>query len=70
VSPGMLSAESAAPLTAVRPGDYVTTERDLHCVEAIDGASALLEDCRSGSLIEMGLGQVVGLRRIEPDRQG
>ena len=37
----------------VRAGDYVASERDLYRVEHMRGQRVLLEDCRSGDLVDI-----------------
>lgn len=37
----------------VRTGDYVASERDLYRVEHVRGQRVLLEDCRSGDLVDI-----------------
>jgi hypothetical protein len=57
----VLSNQSAkAP---VQIGAYLHSRRDLYRVEAFDGEYALMEDCRSGDLIDMPLRE---LRNLEP----
>jgi hypothetical protein len=37
----------------VRTGDYVASQRDLYRVEHVRGQRVLLEDCRSGDLVDI-----------------
>ena len=56
-----LSRRSATPAGGLQPGDYLSDGRELYCVEEVIGERALIEDCRSGALIEIG---VPALRRL------
>lgn len=56
-------AAAARPAEAPRSGDYLTDGRELYCVEELFGDHALIEDCRNGALIDIGLEE---LDRLEP----
>jgi hypothetical protein len=48
----------------VRPGEYFHSQRDLFRVERCDDGRALVEDCRTGELIDIDLGNLVRLSRV------
>ena len=56
-------ANRTATVEPVRIGAYLHSARDLYRVEALNGECALIEDCRSGDLIDMPLSV---LRDLEP----
>jgi hypothetical protein len=62
----LVSTQQSEPGLSVRPGDYLATQRDLYCVERVEDGSAIVEDCRSGALIEIELENLLALRRVEP----
>ena len=62
-SPPILRPDLGA---AVEAGDYFSTTRELYCVERVIGDRVLLEDCRTESLIEVGLEQVLAMNPITP----
>jgi hypothetical protein len=53
----------------VSPGDYFCSQRSLYCVEAVGDQSVLVEDCRSGALIDIALDELLDLERV-PRRAG
>ena len=56
------SNQNAKPVP-VRIGAYLHSARDLYRVEALNDEFALIEDCRSGDLLDMPLRD---LRHLEP----
>jgi len=48
-------------------GDYLHSERDLYRVEHLDADRALLEDCKTGNLIEVPLASLLDLKRVRAD---
>lgn len=55
-------------VVAVEPGDYFSTARALYRVERLIGDRVLLEDCRTESLIEVGIEQVLAMSPVTPAR--
>ena len=51
---------------AVEAGDYFSTARELYCVERVIGDRVLLEDCRTESLIEVGIEQIRAMSPVTP----
>jgi hypothetical protein len=49
------------PLSA---GDYLHSERELYRIERLLGKRVLVEDCRSGELIEFGPEQLLTLKPV------
>ena len=49
---------------AVTLGDYFCTARDLYHVEHVAGDHALVEDCRSGELVDIPLDELLRLTRL------
>jgi hypothetical protein len=45
-------------------GDYLCSQRDLYRVEELVDGHALVEDCRSGALIEMPLVELLSLEPV------
>lgn len=60
-------AGSTVGWLTVGRGDYFRSTRDLFVVEQVHGARVLVEDCRTGDLIDMPLTE---LGRLEPVRSG
>jgi hypothetical protein len=56
------SNQDAKPVP-VQIGAYLHSAHDLYWVEALNGEYALIEDCRSGDLLDMPLRD---LRHLEP----
>lgn len=50
----------------VRVGEYLCSRRELYCVEQIRHERALLEECRTGSLIDVPRSELARLRRVRP----
>ena len=63
---GDLAATKRSPqaVLEVKVGDYLCSERDLYCVEQLGSEHALIEDCRTGELIDMPLGKLLLLQRV------
>jgi hypothetical protein len=49
----------------VAVGDYLCSERDLYRVEQLADGRALLEDCRTGDLVDAPFGELSRLRRVD-----
>ena len=56
----------AALPPAVRAGDYLCSEHELYRIEHFGEERAVVEDCRSGELIDMPLVRLLALRRVQP----
>jgi hypothetical protein len=57
--------------TPVREGDYFCSERDLYYVECRGFDRVVLEDCRTGALIDAAVEDVRTLRPVSPpSREG
>ena len=61
---GDLAERSPQTVLEVKVGDYLCSERDLYCVEQLGSEHALIEDCRTGELIDMPLGKLLQLQRV------
>lgn len=65
-----LSPRSSEPigrrtrLERVRSGDYFYSERALYWVEHVVGERALVEDCRTGGLIDVSASELLRLDRV------
>jgi hypothetical protein len=57
-------ANRTVAVEPVRIGAYLHSARDLYRVEALNGEYALIEDCRSGDLIDMPLRDLHDLRPV------
>jgi hypothetical protein len=51
---------------SVEAGDYFSTARELYHVERVIEDRVLLEDCRTESLIEVGIEQVRAMNPVNP----
>jgi len=49
----------------IQPGDYFSTGRRLYRVEHLAGARVLVEDCRSGELVDMDRETCASLKRVK-----
>lgn len=49
----------------VQPGDYFHSRRELYRVEHCGTERALIEDCRTGVLIDIELRRLLELERVE-----
>lgn len=47
-------------------GGYLCSERDLYCVEAVGPERVLLEDCRTGTLLDVSIADTAKLRPVVP----
>lgn len=54
-----------AALLGIEPGDYLCSERDLYWVEHLAGDRAIIEDCRTGDLIDVSASDLERLQRLE-----
>jgi hypothetical protein len=62
---GRQNPTGSAELPSVAIGDYMHSDRELYRVEQLGAERALLEDCRSGDLIDVPLPELVVLRRVK-----
>jgi hypothetical protein len=51
----------------VRIGAYLHSAQDLYRVEGVSGERALIEDCRSGKLIDVPLSELLRLEPVRAD---
>jgi hypothetical protein len=67
-----LGALAATPhaLDSVRIGAYLHSDRDLYRVEGVSGGRALMEDCRSGKLIDVPLSELLTLEPVRVTEDG
>lgn len=49
---------------AILPGEYFHSERDLYRVERREADRVLIEDCRTGVLIDIDLDRLLQLERV------
>jgi hypothetical protein len=56
--------------TEAAPGDYLCSERDLYYVEHVGPQRALLEDCRTGTLLDVSNAEVQRLRLVTHTADG
>ena len=49
-----------------RAGEYYCTARDLYHVEEVHGEFALLEDCRTGIVLEVAVSEVLSMDPVHP----
>lgn len=54
-----------ATLQGIEPGDYLCSEHDLYWVEHLAGDRAILEDCRTGDLIDVSASDLERLQRLD-----
>ena len=66
---GRPNVTPSTELPSVAVGDYLCSERDLYRIEQLGGQRALLEDCRSGDLIDVPLAELLTLRRVQRDER-
>lgn len=62
-----LTQLSQAPAPGLHAGDYFSTERDLYRVEEVHGEYALVEDCRTETVLEVAVGEIL---EMNPVRRG
>jgi hypothetical protein len=55
----------SVPDTPIAPGDYFHSERALFRVERCDYGRALVENCRSGELLDVAVEHLTRLHRLE-----
>ena len=63
------STVTLAPAIAPPPvhtGDYYRTERDLYRVEELHGKFALIEDCRTETVLELAVSEILTMDRVLP----
>ena len=56
-------APATSPV-APRAGEYYCTRTDLYHVEEVHGEFALLEDCRTGIVLEVAVSEVLAMDRV------
>jgi hypothetical protein len=64
---------ASSPRRKPSPGDYRATSRDLFRIEEIDEDRALVEDCRTGVLVDVDIDELKALRVVtvrSPGRDG
>lgn len=64
----MKTRPTKTPLSPARdysPGDYLCSEHELYWIEHLTGDRAILEDCRTGDLIDVSIGDLERLQRLE-----
>jgi hypothetical protein len=61
-----LTTDRPPAVFPVRVGEYLCSRRELYCVEHIGHDRAVLEDCRSGSLIDVPRSELALLHRVRP----
>ena len=64
-SPRLRLDRAVARTVPFFPGDYIASTHELYRVEKLSGDRVLLEDCRNGSLFDLGLHQLAGLRLVK-----
>ena len=52
------------PSTKIRQGDYFCSAHELYHVEHVAAGHVLLEDCRSGDLVDVPIAQLSKLTRL------
>lgn len=58
---------SRRQIRGVKVGDYLHSDSDLFRVEQLGGdGHALIEDCRTGALIDVPTGEIAALTPVEP----
>jgi hypothetical protein len=62
------SGDPQGPLDPIRIGAYFHSAEDLYRVEEVCGEHALVEDCRSGDLIDVPLSEFVTLEPVRVTR--
>jgi hypothetical protein len=62
---GSEEGRARAAAAPVGVGDYFCTERALFRVEHAAGERVLVEDCRSGDLIDVSAAELLELKRVE-----
>jgi hypothetical protein len=50
---------------AIAAGDYLCSDRNLYRVEQLADGRVLIEDCRTGDLIDAPVDELAGLRRLD-----
>jgi hypothetical protein len=48
----------------VEVGDYLCSESDLFCVEQLAYGRAVVEDCRTGELLDVPMSELLSLARL------
>jgi hypothetical protein len=57
------------PVAGVARGEYLCSQRDLYYVERLGPERVLLEDCRTGTLVDMSIADVERLRPVARARK-
>ena len=65
-APRTITPERPPAAFPVRVGAYLCSRRELYCVEQIGHERALLEDCRTGSFIDVPRSELSLLRHGSP----
>jgi hypothetical protein len=61
------SASRRSARESVRIGAYLHSAQDLYRVEGVSGERALVEDCRSGDLIDVSWSELLRLEPVRSD---
>lgn len=63
------TATTSRPAGTVSPparGDYLCSDSDLYYVEQAGPGRVVLEDCRTGTLLDLSITDIAKLRRVTP----
>ena len=61
---GSLPVRPAAAVVPIAVGDYLCSERELYRVEQIGSEHAVIEECRTGELIDTRIADLSSLGRV------
>jgi hypothetical protein len=70
VQPSALISPPALAPDLPRPGDYLCSERALYRVERMLGDRALIEDCKTESLIDVTIDELLALKPVRRASDG
>lgn len=59
-----LDFTATAPPSAIRAGDYFSTDRNLYRVQEVHGEFALIEDCRRDLVLQVALDEILTMNRV------
>ena len=63
-SASMYRTHGTLPMPA--HGDYLCSDSDLYCVEQVGREWVVLEDCRTGTLLDLPMADMAKLRPVTP----
>lgn len=66
----MRSLKSPSTEDQISQGDYLCSAHELYHVEHVADGHVLLEDCRSGELVDVPIAQVLSLTRLPEPIEG